>query len=112
MIVEQYQLTATNADLLAAGTSRLASIPYGAMLHLEFQADVNEAANHFAVTIGTPDGETPLDACLIPEGANAGSINANDKFQVSLPVAQGGHVVVNCVETGTAVLDVRATLMP
>lgn len=112
MIVEHYQLTATNTDVLAAGTSRLASLPYNGMLHLEFQADLNEAANHWNVTIQTPDGDTPLDSCLIPEGANAGSINANDKFQVSLPSVQGGHVTVNCAETGTAVLEVRATLMP
>lgn len=112
MIVEYYQLTADNTDVLAAGTSRLASIPYNGMLILEFQADVNDASNYWQATIQLPDGSTPLDATRIPEGANAGSLNANDKYQVNFPVAQGGHVTVNCDETGTSVLEVRATLMP
>lgn len=112
MIVESYDLTATNTDVLAAGTSRLASIPYNGTLFLEFQADVSVAANHFDVTIQLPDGDVPLQNVWIPEGANAGSINANDKYQVSFDVSMGGHVTVNCTETGTAILSIRATLMP
>lgn len=111
MIVEAYQLTATDTDVLAA-PSRLAAIPYDGQLILEFQADANDGTNYWEVTIQLPDGSTPLDAVLIPEGANAGSINADDKYTLSFPVAQGGHVTVHATETGTAVLDVRATLMP
>lgn len=111
MIVESYQITADNTDLLAA-PSRLAAIPYDGQLVLEFQADVNDASNYWEVTIQLPDGSTPLNNVRIPEGANAGSVNLNDKYSLAFPVAQGGHVTVDCDETGTAVLDVRATLMP
>lgn len=111
MIVETYQIVGDDTDLLAA-PSRLAAIPYDGQLILEFQADVNDASNYWEVTIQLPDGSTPLDAVRIPEGANAGSINLDDKYTVAFPVAQGGHVTVHCDETGTAVLDVRATLMP
>lgn len=112
MIVEHYQLTATNTDVLAAGTSRLASIPYNGVLTLEMQTDVSEAANNFEVTIQLPNGSTPLDTVRIPEGANAGSVNANDKYTVAFAVRQGGHVTLQATETGTAVLEVRATLTP
>lgn len=111
MIVEAYQLTATNTDVLAA-PSRMAAIPYDGQLILEFQADVSDASNYWEVTIQLPDGSTPLDAVRISEGVNAGSLNANDKYTVAFPVAQGGHVTVHATETGTAVLDIRATLMP
>lgn len=111
MIVECVQITASDTDLLNA-PSRLAAIPYAGTLVLEFQADVNDASNYWTVTIQLPDGSTPLDTVRIPEGANAGSINANDKYTVAFEVDQGGHVTVNCAETGTAVLDVRSTLMP
>lgn len=111
MIVETFQLTASNTDVLAA-PSRLASIPYNGTLILEFQADVNDASNYWSLTIQLPDGDIPIDGQRLVEGRNAGSINGDDKYQVSFDVPQGGHCIVACAETGTAVLDIRATLMP
>lgn len=111
MIVETFLLSASDTDLLAS-PSRLASIPYQGILHLEFQAQHNDASNYFEVTVQLPDGSTPLDGVRPPKGVTAGGINGNDKYQVSFPVTQGGHVTVACTETGTAILDARATLMP
>lgn len=112
MIVEVYRLAATNSDLLAAGTSRLASIPYNGQLILEMQADACDGTNQFAISVQLPDGSTPLDSVPLPAGVTANCLNANEKYQAAFQVAQGGHVTVNCVETGTAVMILRATLMP
>ncbi len=111
MIVESYALAATDSDVLAA-PSRLAAIPYGGTLIIEMQANLNAAANNYAVTIQLPDGSTPLDAVTVPAGVTAGAINMDDKYTVSFPVAQGGHVLISATETGTTLMDFRCTLMP
>lgn len=111
MIVETYQLAASDTDVLAA-PSRLASIPYAGLLTLEFQSDVCDASNYYSLTLQLPNGDVPCDSILIPEGRNAGSINAEDKYVIQIPVAVGGHVTVNLVETGTSTMLVRATLNP
>lgn len=111
MITEVYRLAATNSDLLSAGTSRLASIPYNGTLILEMQADVCDGSNQFAISVQLPDGSTPLNEVPLPAGVTANCLNANEKYQVSFGVPQGGHVTVNCAETGTAVMILRATLI-
>lgn len=111
MIMECYHLAATDTDVLDA-PSRLASIPYAGQLTLEMQADINDASNYWSCTLQLPNGDVPIDGQRIPEGANAGSINGNDKYTVSFPVNAGGHVVLSLTETGTSTINVRATLMP
>lgn len=111
MIAEWYTISATNSDLLSS-PSRLASIPYSGVLTLEFQAEMSDDTNHYDVTLQLPDGSTPLDGTRMPKGATAGAVNSRDKYQLSIPVSVGGHVTVNCVETGTAIMNIRATLMP
>ena len=112
MIVETYLLTATNNDVLAAGTSRLASIPYNGRLILEMQCNSNDGTNNFQCTIQLPDGETPLEDVLVPTGPSGGALNADDKYTVAFDVSQGGHVTVQMTENGTAIAFLRATLMP
>lgn len=112
MIVETYRLAATNTDVLAAGTSRLASIPYAGVLHLEVQSENADGTNQFAMTVQLPDGSTPIENMIVPAGVTTGGMNADDKFQVNFAVDVGGHVTVSCTESGTAVMNVRATLTP
>lgn len=111
MIVEVFHLAATNADILAA-PSRLSAIPYNGEMILEFSANLNDATNFWSVQIQLPDGSTPLEAVRIPAGATAGALNLDDKYTLRFAAAQGGHILVGCTETGTALLDVRVTLMP
>lgn len=111
MIVESYHVVGTTGDILAA-PSRLAAIPYNGNLILEFQATVNDTSNYMRVTVQTPDGATPVEDVRIPAGATAGGMNADDKYTLMFPVSQGGHVLVQLTETGTAICNVRATLSP
>lgn len=111
MIVEVYQLAASDTDILAA-PSRLSSIPYSGLLTLEIQADVCDASNYFSLTVQLPNGDVPLDSVIVPEGRNAGSMNSEDKYVLQFPVSVGGHVTVSMVETGTTTALVRATLNP
>ncbi len=111
MIVESFRISATTADVLAA-PSRLAAIPYNGTLIIEMQAQQNDGTNQMAVTIQLPDGSTPLDAVAIPSGATDTAINADDKYVVSVPATAGGHITIAATESGTAILDMRVTLMP
>lgn len=111
MIVECYTISATNTDVLAA-PSRLAAIPYSGTLIMEFQAEMSSDTNHFDLTVQLPNGDVPLDGVRLPLGATAGAINGNDKYSLSFPARQGGHVLVDLTETGTAIVNCRFTLMP
>jgi len=111
MIVEFFRLSATTADVLAA-PSRLAAIPYNGMLIIEMQAQQSDGTNQFAVTIQLPDGSTPLEGVVIPDGAVDGALNADDKYVVSVPATAGGHILITATESGTAILMMRCTLMP
>lgn len=111
MIVETYHLTASNTDVLVA-PSRLAAIPYAGVLVLELQASENTATNNFEITVQLPNGDVPVQDVRIYDGATLGGMNADDKYSLSFPVAQGGHLLLSATETGTATLDIRCTLMP
>jgi hypothetical protein len=111
MIAEFYRLDATNTDVLAS-PSRLASIPYSGNLILEMIAQQSDGTNQFNVTVQLPNGDVPLDSFLLPDSGVDGAFNANDKYTVAFPVSQGGHVTINCTESGTAVMFIRCTLMP
>lgn len=113
MIVETYLISATDADVLEA-PSRLASIPSGGTLILEFQADTSDATNWFDLTIQLPNSTTPLKDVRIPGNVTygIGSWNMDDKYQVAFPVSVGGHVYVSLTLTGSATCMIRATLTP
>lgn len=111
MIAETYHLTASDTDVIAA-PSRLAAIPYNGVLVIEMQATTWDASNYWSITIQLPDGSTPLDAFNPPEGVTDGGLNMNDKYTVSFPVSQGGHITIDCTETGTSELFIRCTLTP
>ncbi len=111
MIVEMFRLAATDLDVLAA-PSRLSSMPYNGTLILEMQAQQSDGTNQFTVTVQLPDGDVPMNAVIIPDGATDGAMNADDKYVIGFPVVQGGHVLVQATEAGTAILMIRATLMP
>jgi hypothetical protein len=111
MIVEYYRIDATDTDVLGA-PSRLAALPYNGTLIVEMQSQQNDGTNFFQVTIQLPDGSTPLDLVTIPSGATDTAINLNDKYTVAVPATSGGHILIQATENGTAVLDMRCTLMP
>jgi len=111
MIVEVFRLEATNADVLSA-PSRLAALPYSGTLTLEFQAANNTLTAFWAVSVQMPNGDVPLDSVRIPEGVTDGGLNRDDKYQITVPATQGGHILVDAQETGVSVLIIRATLMP
>lgn len=101
---------ATNADILQG--TRLQTVPMGGYLTFELQSSVNDATNNFAVSVQMPNGDTPLNDVNVSAGVTTGALNNNDKMQITLPVAQGGHTVFSCTETGTAQLTWRVTYTP
>ena len=111
MIVESYYIVGTTGDILAA-PSRMSSIPYNGTLIIEAQASDNDTTNTMSMTIQLSDGSTPLENVRIPKGVTADGLNMDDKYQVSFPVTQGGHVLASITETGTCTALVRVTLMP
>jgi len=106
--------SATNLDILQG--TRLQTVPQGGFLTFEFQASDNDATNNYTASIQLPGGETPLaDTVKVPGGRQtglAGIINADDKFMATFPVAQGGHCVFGCTETGDAEVAWRVTYTP
>lgn len=110
MIQETFVLTATNSDLLSGG--RLNAIPYNGELILDFQADLSNATNNFAITIQKPDGDVPVSAQQVMGGnpALGGVLDERHLTRYRFKATQGGHFTVVCTETGAAILSVRATL--
>lgn len=112
MILEHFNITATDTDLLNSG--RLNAIPYGGTLTLDFLADLSNATNHWDITIQLPNGDVPVDGQQVP-GSNpalGGVLDERQLLRLSFPATQGGHFVVACTETGTAILMARAVLRP
>lgn len=112
MILETATEAATNADILNG--TRLNSIPYNGTLTFEFQSDLNNAANNFAVTIQEPNGDVPIDAQLVPatNPALGGVLDDRTLLRASFRATQGGHFNVSLTETGTALCTWRAVLSP
>jgi len=102
--------TSSNTDILQG--TRLQTVPQGGYLTFELQASDNDAANTFTVSVQMPNGDTPLNDVRVSAGVTSGALNNNDKMQITLPVAQGGHTVFSCVESGTALLTWRVTYTP
>lgn len=112
-IILSDQEAATNTDILQG--TRLQTVPAGGYLTFELQASDNDATNNFAVSVQMPGGDTPMNGTRIPCGNStglAGVIDERTNLTATFPIAQGGHAVFSCTETGTAELTWRVTYTP
>ena len=90
-------------------------MPAGGLLTFELQASDNDATNNFTVSVQMPGGDTPMNDVRIPCGNTAdlaGVIDERTDLQATFPIAQGGHAVFSCSETGDAELTWRVTYTP
>lgn len=111
IIILSGQEAASNADILQG--TRLQTVPQGGFLTFELQASDNDATNNIAASIQLPSGDTPLESVRISGGGGVpGILNDDDKLQASFQVAQGGHTVFSCTETGDTELTWRITYTP
>lgn len=113
LIIVTAFLAATNTDILQGG--RLQTVPANGLLTFEAQASDNIAANNYVISIQLPDGSTPMNGVLVPGTATAGLTGILDErlmLRASFPIAQGGHCVYSCVETGDTELFTRVTFSP
>lgn len=104
---------ATNTDILQG--TRLQTVPSNGILSFELQASDNDATNRYAVTISLPNGDTPLDGVLVPQGATAGLAGMIDDrlaLKVRFRIDQGGHCVFSVTETGDAEVFSRVVFTP
>jgi hypothetical protein len=107
------QEAATNTDILQG--TRLQTVPAGGFLTFELQASDNDATNNFTASVQMPGGDTPMKESRIPCGNStglAGVIDERTNLTATFPIAQGGHAVFSCTETGTAELTWRVTYTP
>ncbi len=107
------QESATNTDILQG--TRLQTVPAGGYLTFELQASDNDATNNFTASVQMPGGDTPMNGTRIPCGNStglAGVIDERTNLTATFPIAQGGHAVFSCTETGTAELTWRVTYTP
>ncbi len=105
---------ASNTDILQG--TRLQTVPRNGILSFELQAADSVAANFYSVSIQLPNGDTPLNGTPIPGNSGtagvAGVINERDALKLRFRIAQGGHCVFSCVETGDTELAWRVTFTP
>ncbi len=106
IIKESFQLTATDADILAA-PSRLAAIPENGSLLIEVATTDCDATNFGQLTLQLPGGEVPFENLIIPFNGRNTSDSVMDKNLTSVflfEVKKGGHVLVQYTENGTVTL--------
>lgn len=109
-IILQGQEVGTNADILQG--TRLQTVPAGGVLLFEIQASDNDTVNRFTFSIQMPGGDTPVNAQQAPAGNSgglAGVLDDRTAFIYSAVVAQGGHAVFSCTETGATELTWRVS---
>ncbi len=114
LIQETYAITGDNTDVLAA-PSRLAAIPYNGVLRLAISATVSNASNLMNLTVQLPDGETPVNAQVIPANGYTtvdDIIHASTVLTYNFTASQGGHYRVEIAETGTCSVFLVASLSP
>lgn len=113
IIVVGGQEAGSNADILQG--TRLQSVPKNGTLTFELQASDNDATNNYVVSVELPSSATPLSNLPVPCGNTAGLagvLDARTSYQKHFAVAQGGHCVFGCTETGDAELTWRVTFTP
>ena len=106
MIKESFMLTGRDADILAA-PSRLASIPRQGRLTIECSSTDCDATNYGALTLQTPDGDTPFEDLIIPYHAFATTdavLHNATEVVISMTIAQGGHALLSYTENGTVAI--------
>lgn len=105
-------LGASNTDILQG--TRLQTVPRGGFMTFEIQSSLADGSNNYTCSIQMPNGDTPLNNVLVPgtTPTDDGILDDRQKLQITLPVAQGGHVVFSATETGTAALIYRVTYTP
>lgn len=111
-IIVSALLSASSTDVLQGG--RLQTAPSNGVMTFELQASLADATNNYVATIQLPNGDIPLESVLVP-GTNAtddGILDDRQKLMISVPVTQGGHVVLALTESGTATLIYRVTFTP
>ncbi len=112
IIKESFRLTGSDADILAA-PSRLAAIPRPGVLTIEATCDSSDGTNFGTITLQLPGGEIPFEDLLIPaNGFLTGEdvMHSDTQLTFRIPVAQGGHVLYQYTESGSAVLLTFVTL--
>lgn len=112
MILEQDVIVATNADILNG--TRLNAIPYNGQITFDFQADLANASNNYAITIQLPNGDVPVDSQIVlgNNPALGGVLDERTLMRFTFRAPQGGHFQVSLTETGTAICTWRAVLRP
>lgn len=113
IIIVGGQEAASNADILQG--TRLQNVPSNGILTFEMEAADNVAANNYTASIQLPSGDTPMNAVRVPGGLTAGLAGIIDErvnLTASFQVAQGGHSVFSCTETGDTEFDWRVTFTP
>jgi len=102
---------ASNNNLFTG--TRLETIPAGAsFLHFRCSADLNDAANNYALTIELPLGTIPVDGQRVQangDGAD-GVLDERTLMQWTWPAIPGGRFLISVVETGAAVFTWLAQL--
>lgn len=114
IIILQGQEAATNADILQG--TRLQNAPSNGIMRFELSASDNNATNRYTASLQLPSGDTPLNEVQVPQGTItagvAGVLDDRTSLIASFPVAQGGHPVLSCTETGDTELTWRVTFQP
>lgn len=113
VIILSGQESASNTDILQG--TRLQTVPARGILSFELQCSDNVAANNYVVSIQMPNGDTPMNATLIPGGVTAGLAGVIDErmaLRTRFRINQGGHCVFSCTETGDTELTWRVTYTP
>ncbi len=114
IIVLSGQEAASNTDILQG--TRLQTVPATGYLSFELGASDNAAANNYTVSIQMPNGDTPLNGTLVPQGGPTagvpGVIDERLALRLRFRIAQGGHCVFSTVETGDTEMTWRVTYTP
>ncbi len=113
IIILSGQEAADNLDIL--NSTRLQTVPASGSLLFEVQSADCDATNFFTISIQMPGGDNPMDAVLVPGGNTAtlaGVLDSRTAFRASFLIAQGGHCVFSCDETGASTLTWRVSYRP
>ncbi len=114
VIVLSALLTASNTDIL--NSTRLQTVPQNGTLTFLMSASDAIAANNYVVSIQMPDGNTPLDGVLVPQGGLTAGVTGvlDDRTLLGYSgfVEAGGHAVFSVVETGDTEFMYRVIYTP
>jgi len=113
LIQESHLISATNTDVLAS-PSRLASIPRGGILTLEWSAAESNPTNNYQITIQTPEGDVPVEDLIVPYNgldSSNDTLYSETRLRHQFTASQGGHFLLSAVETGATRLYLVASLV-